>query len=187
MLRDVSRQIVDVAQENGHVSWLAVARCTLGKAIARLEDPKAGLAEAEAGREAYRALGGFLCLTWRQLQLAEMLRLNGRVQDAIAMVDQTLAASTDRFEHFADPELYRLRGECALELGDAEGLDWLHRAQRMASNRGARLFELRASAAILEHTADADIAQRLETLGAEIASGIGEADRERVSQALAGL
>ena len=186
-LRDVSRQIIEIAEENGYVSWLAIARCTLGKAIARLEDPAAGLAEAEAGREAYRALGGFLCLTWRQLHLAEILRLNGRPADAISMVDQTLAASTDRFEHFADPELYRVRGECALELGEPEGLDWLHRAQRMANSRGARLFELRASASILEHGSDADVVQRLETLGAEIAGGIGEADRERVSQALAGL
>jgi hypothetical protein len=111
--------------------------------------------------------------------------MNGQLQDAIAMVDQTLAASTDRFEHFVDPELYRVRGECALEMGETDGLDWLRRAQKMSNSRGARLFELRAAASLSEHTEEPGVIQRLKVLETEIGHGIGTADRERVGRALA--
>ena len=104
------------------------------------------------------------------------------------MVEQTLAVSKNRFEHFTDPELYRLRGECAVEMGDTQvGLAWLRQAQILAATRGASLFELRAITAILEQSSDEVLAQRLSALHGELVEGIGAADRDRASQVLAGL
>jgi tetratricopeptide (TPR) repeat protein len=154
-LKIISDQIITLATENGYQSWLAVAHCTRGMAVAQLESPEAGLVEARAGRETYEALGGVLCLTWRQCQLAEILRLNQRSEDAIKALDAILEGSQDRFEHFVDSEIYRLKGECMIELGRPEGVSWIKRAQDTAKAMSARVFEERATAALEKHANNA--------------------------------
>ena len=154
-LKIISDQIITLATENGYQSWIAVAHCTRGMAVAQLESPEAGLVEARAGRETYEALGGVLCLTWRQCQLAEILRLNQRSEDAIKALDAILEDSQDRFEHFVDSEIYRLKGECMIELGRPEGVSWIKRAQDTAKAMSARVFEERATAALEKHANNA--------------------------------
>ena len=117
-------------------------------AIAHLEDPAKGLNEASLGKLAYEELGGVLCLTWRQCQLAEILKLNNRPEDAIALLDETIAVFASRFEHFVDAEIFRVKGECMLDLGLPEGLTWLNRAFATARDMSSPLLALRAESAI---------------------------------------
>ena len=147
-LKMVSQEIIQLAKESGYLSWLSVAHCTHGMAVARLDNPKAGLSEAWSGRETYEQLGGVLCLTWRQCQLAEILRLNTRPQDAIHLLDTTLKLGAERFEHFVDSEIYRIKGECMLELGLSEGITWIKRAESTAKATSAVVFQERATASL---------------------------------------
>ncbi|MDA9581114.1 TIR domain-containing protein [Luminiphilus sp.] len=150
-LKAISKQIIELAQKHGYLSWLAVAHCTHGKAVAKLENPAAGLTEAWSGIETYESLGGVLCLSWRQCQLAEILRLNQKSEEAVAYLDAALAINRDRFEHFADAEIFRLKGECMLDLGLSEGLSWIQRAQKIAQETSAHIFDARATAALAMH------------------------------------
>ena len=147
-LKVVSQEIIQLAEKNGYMSWLSVAHCTHGMAVARLGNPSAGLSEAWSGRESYEQLGGILCLTWRQCQLAEILRLNNRPQEAIDLLDTTLQLGAERFEHFADSEIYRIKGECMLELGLSEGITWIKRAESTAKATSATVFQERARASL---------------------------------------
>ena len=147
-LKIVSQEIIDLAKKSGYLSWLSVAHCTHGMAVARLDNPKAGLSEAWSGRETYEQLGGVLCLTWRQCQLAEILRLNKRPQDAIVLLDSTLQLGAERFEHFVDSAIYRIKGECMLELGLSEGITWIKRAESTAKAMSAIVFQERAKASL---------------------------------------
>ena len=147
-LKAICLQAIELADKHGYRSWLAVARCSQGMAIASLGNPAEGLKETAEGKLDYEALGGVLCLTWRQCQLAKILRMNNRPDDAVAVLDETMDVFASRFEHFVDPEIFRVKGECMLDMGLAEGMTWLHRALETAKNMSSTLFEQRAATAL---------------------------------------
>lgn len=176
-LRALSDEIIEIAQEYGYAHWLAVAKCTRGWAIANLGDPTSGLIEAESGRDNYQALGGQLCVTYRNYFLADILRIAGKAPQAIELIENTLHSGKERFEHFYDAELIRLRGDCALEQGDTtSAVSHFRKAYDLAACQGAKLFELRGAVRLVQHAPEKKVAQRLRGLYDELYKGLGHSD-----------
>ncbi|MDG1231411.1 MAG: AAA family ATPase [Pseudomonadales bacterium] len=184
-LRTLSDEIIEIAQENGYAQWLAVAKCTRGWAVASLGNPTSGLIEVKNGRDEYQALGGKLCVTYRNYFLADTLRIAGRVPQAIELIEQTLDSGKERFEHFYDAELIRLRGDCALEQGDTTfAVSHFRKAYELAARQGAKLPEIRGAVRLLQHAPEKKIAQRLHELRDELRKGLGQSDLSAAEAAL---
>ena len=77
--------------------------------------------------------------------------MTGAYDEALRQIDQGLAMADETEEHFTDPYLHRLRGECLLKRepgnsGPAE--EAFQTAIEIAKQQGARSFELRAALAL---------------------------------------
>lgn len=185
--RAVSEQILDLAEKFGYSSWLgAMGHCTRGWTRSCLGETADGLAEVQRGFESYRAVGATLALTHRISYLAEAMLRAERVDDAIRLIDETLAAGHGRIEHVFDAELMRIRGECNLVRGDTEdGMTWFRRARELARSQGSPLFELRAACALMHcRNSDKQLASRIRELKRQLGGGIGRQDQEDATRAL---
>ncbi len=85
-----------------------------------------------------------------QGHLAEALEVHGRFREAAAACDDGIATSGVPGERLHLPELYRLRGLSALQLGE-DGRPLLEQALAEADAQGAVLLAARARAALDQH------------------------------------
>jgi predicted ATPase len=94
-------------------------------------------------------MGHFMYQTHRLAMFAEMHLMAGQIDEAQTLVDEALAISNERDEHFWDVELSRLQGDILLAQGaEIKAEDAFHQAVEIARKQGARSLELRALTAL---------------------------------------
>jgi tetratricopeptide (TPR) repeat protein len=186
--REVSQQIIELAETFGYSSWIgSVGHCVSGWARSCLGEAVEGLAQLQQGFDTFRATGEVLALTYRACFCAETLRRAGKVADAAQLIDATLQAGRGRIEHFFDAELLRTRGDCDLARDDTKGaIAWFRRARDLAHSQSSPLLELRATSSLaLCGASDKRLVARLRELKEQLVNGIGEQDLDDATRALA--
>ena len=111
-----SNDCVAIASEHGFALWAAFGRILQGWADAQQGEATTGIAVIRDGLAADEATGSrgrtplFLTL------LAEALALDGKIEEALATLDDALAQAAVSGERGWDAEIHRLRGELTARL-----------------------------------------------------------------------
>ncbi len=95
----------------------------------------------------YRATGAELGVPSLNISLVETYKKEGRAEEGLKLLNQTMAAVHRGAERNSEAELYRLKGELLLSLSaqnQAEAETCFRQAIDVARYQSARLLELRA-------------------------------------------
>jgi predicted ATPase len=146
-----------IAAEHGLSFWMAGGAVLSGWAVAAEGDRMAGLSLLRQGVNDWRATGSVTYETYFLGLLAECLIEVGRFDEALAVLEESLALVERTDERLYEPELYRLRGAVLLARVNAESSEGLagaeanfRRAHALGKKRLMRSLELRAAISLAE-------------------------------------
>jgi predicted ATPase len=153
--RSVATRMLALAEREGYLLWIGVAKIYHGWALAGLGEVEAGVRETEEGHDLFRKTGSALTLVHILVARGETLRIAGRGSEALALLDEGFAHARENAEHLLEPELYRLRAELLLEQPQPDrrfAAQSLDEGLKLAREQGARALErhLNAVAGLLE-------------------------------------
>jgi predicted ATPase len=146
-----SNDCVALASEPGFVYWAALGRILQGWADAQTGEATTGIACIRDGMAAAEATGGRLFTPLFLTLLAEALALAGKIEEALAALDDALAKAAVSGARGWDAEIHRLRGELTGRLpypDPAKSEDSFRTALAVAREQGTRGYELRAAASL---------------------------------------
>ena len=154
MRRDVGcalhegKMLLGLAREHVMPQWLAIGTFTLGWARWHSGDREAGEKEMRNGMALFREQGIRFPLPLCAVLLAEIEDELGRIEHALAILDDALADAERTGQHHFDVELHRQRGALLLrktpnDVAAAEAA--FMRAIEVARSQQTRTFELRAA------------------------------------------
>jgi class 3 adenylate cyclase/predicted ATPase len=142
-------RVVAIAEEHEFELFVGLGRMFRAAARAFRSQDQPELQDLYEGSAIAAATGfrggmpAFICL------VAEAQRAAALTSEALATIATALDVSMQTGQRYWDAELYRIRGELQIELGDErEGAAQLERAADFARERGARWQELRATLAL---------------------------------------
>ena len=147
-VREVAEAAMALGEEHGFPEWLEWGRWLRGWALAELGDIERGVAEMEAGIAGFVPMGGVPRQAFTAALLAKVYEKLGRIDQAIAMLDDQLVRIERSGERLDEAELYRVKGEllCARDGGGSrEGESCLREAIEIARRQESRWWELRAT------------------------------------------
>jgi predicted ATPase len=139
---------VAVASEHGFALWAAAGRILQGWADAQRGEATTGIARIRDGMAASEATGTRLSKPLFLTLLAEALAVAGKIEEALAALDDALAKAAASYVRGWDAEIHRLRGELTARLpypDSAKAEDSLRTALAIAREQGTRGYELRAA------------------------------------------
>jgi class 3 adenylate cyclase/tetratricopeptide (TPR) repeat protein len=152
-LRDYARaeelaaQLLEHAQKNQLVAMTAQVSVFLGYARAHLGRTTEGISLIRQGIVGNLKFGSRVTLAQCKQYLAEALALEGRVIEALAMIEEALIE--DPHQARVRPEILRVRGELRLKQGQIELAEAdLHEAIAVARKISAKSYELRAATSL---------------------------------------
>jgi len=123
------------ARNTGFPEWLEWGRWLHGWALAELGDIERGVAEMEAGIAGFAPIGGVPRQAFTAVMLAKGYEKLGRIDQAIALLDEQRARIQRTGERLDEAELYRVKGE----LLDGAGMSRASRAcAKRSKSRGGR-------------------------------------------------
>jgi len=151
----LAQRIKTLGADEGFLVWHAVGRIYGGWSQAMDGDAEAGLAEIKAGLEGYRLTNSALLTPQFSVMLAEAYACAGRSVEALAALSRGLVHCEQFGERVHEPELYRVRGEIQIRLGNsAAGEASLRIAIVTAQGQQAKSLELRAAISLARHWID---------------------------------
>ena len=142
---------VAVATEHGFPQWAAFGRILQGWADAQQGQATAGTARIRNGLAAAEATGNRVIKPLFLALLAEALALAGKIEQALAALDDALATAAASGVRGWDAEIHRLRGELTGRLpypDPAKTEESFRTALAIASEQGTRGYELRAATSL---------------------------------------
>ena len=143
---ELANALLEISLERQFEQWISVGFILRGWATAELGDAAAGIAEIHAGLSAFERAGAGLNLPHFQCMLAEALRRDGQLDEALAVVDRALATADRNHDRCWEPGLLDLAALLLRDLHrDAEAEARATDAIARARSRGARSLELRAT------------------------------------------
>ena len=146
--RKYAEQCIALAVEEGFSFWYAGSTVLHGWALATDgEGDDAGIDEIRRGVSDWLATGSRTYHTYYLGLLADALLTRGKVEQALAVVDDAIEAAAT-LEGLYEAELHRLRGYCLLKtLGNhsADARRAFHEASLIARQQGATTLESRAA------------------------------------------
>ncbi|MEZ4353006.1 MAG: hypothetical protein R3F16_04945 [Myxococcota bacterium] len=159
--RDVRRawewsdRVFELAREEGMALWLALAQIVRGWAIARDDDPQAGIAMLEEGIAGWEATGSDLGRPYFLAQLARALDEAGESERARSMLREVEGLIRRTGQWIFEPERLRIEGEMLWRVGSAseerhDGRARLEASLELARSQGAFSLELRAALSLAE-------------------------------------
>ena len=141
--------ILSTRQEFPH--WRAMGILKRGKARALLGEPES-LADVGEGWRAYVATGALLGAVDATADHALRLGLQGRIAEALPMLDEALAVTMKGGERHCLAEVHRFRGELLLRGGVDDGVAEAEQCFRtaigVAREQRAKSLELRATTSL---------------------------------------
>lgn len=144
-----ARALVEVCEKATIAFWLPAGRVMAGWARVMLGDP-AGLAELQAGCDAYAEMGVRLSLPHCLALLADASARCNDVAAGFAALAQALRTARSTGERWYEPELYRGWGELSLRKGQAQkARRAFSRALALARLRNIPSFAARAEARLM--------------------------------------
>jgi tetratricopeptide (TPR) repeat protein/tRNA A-37 threonylcarbamoyl transferase component Bud32 len=133
-----------LASEHGFPVFTVLADALGGWAMTHGGD-ESGLARVRGAIAMQRNFGG-MAMTFYVSHLADACLVAGEIDEAFAILQETLDDNATTHERCYHPELYRLLGRAWRARGDRDrARDAFVRAVSLAREQGARLFEQRAS------------------------------------------
>jgi predicted ATPase/class 3 adenylate cyclase len=144
-----AQDVLAIAEEHEYHVWKAVATCLHGAALAKLQQPKEGMALIVEGIRLYKALPSPPVFWPLLLHLqAEVYNLIGQPEEGLVVLDQALASAGSESESMFSSMFYRLKGDLLLSLSpdqpsQAEAL--FESAIEVASKWQMTMLELRAA------------------------------------------
>ncbi|MFO1157766.1 MAG: AAA family ATPase [Reyranellaceae bacterium] len=144
-----ANELTTVAAEQGlpyYSAWGAILR---GRAQALNGDVQGGIALMREGLEAYRNTGAVIGLPQFIDLLASTCEAAGQIEEAVSMLDEVIALTSQTGERWYVAEVTRHKGQLVLRQSDAEGAAKLYReALDIARQTEARFWELRAAVSL---------------------------------------
>jgi class 3 adenylate cyclase/tetratricopeptide (TPR) repeat protein len=142
--REHATRAIALADEHRYPQFAAIARVALGRAIAELEDPVAGVALMREGLAGQARNGARAALTVFLAWLAEAYELGGRTSEALETIRHAFVANPE--ERLYNAEALRIRGWLLVGRGDFDtGEADVRDALRLATETDALRFRLRAA------------------------------------------
>ena len=121
------------------------------KKVSALSNNTRGIARIRDGLTAYEATGARVSTPFCLTLLAEALALAGKIEEALAILDDALAKAVASGERGYNAEIHRLCGELTGRLphpDPAKAEDSLRTALAIAREQGTRGYELRAATSL---------------------------------------
>jgi class 3 adenylate cyclase/tetratricopeptide (TPR) repeat protein len=147
-VREVAEAAMALGEEHGFPEWLEWGRWLHGWALTELGNIEQGVVEMEAGIAGFVPMGGVPRQAFTAAMLAKAYEKLGRIDRAIAMLDDQLVRIERSGERLDEAELFRVRGELLYArdgAGSSEGESCLRIAIEIARRQESRWWELRAT------------------------------------------
>lgn len=180
------------ADEGSFPFWEAMATSLRGWALTQSGQRSDGIAQMLRGLETWRAIGTELGQQYWLGRLAEVRAADGRTEEAIALLDEAMAAVEKTGERYWQAQLYLVRGDILERQPDAGSVgaeSAFRHALALARGQGALPLALRAAtrlARLVAETPGADAARAtLSSVAGEFTEGLDTADL-REARALLG-
>jgi class 3 adenylate cyclase/predicted ATPase len=147
MVHDLAESAVNTALEHGLSLVVAVGRIMSGAAAAALKGIDGQASEVATALDAYSATGARFQSMYHRTLLADLLRREDDIPQALAVLNEAMHIAQETGEVFFDAEIHRLKGELMLagDEGEAPAETSLMEALRTARAQDAKSLELRAS------------------------------------------
>jgi predicted ATPase len=142
---------VALASEQGFAYWAASGRILQGWADAQRGEATTGIARIRDGLAAKEAIGDRANRPFDLTLLVEALALAGKIEEALATLDDALAQTAVSGVKGWSAEIHRLRGDLTARLPypDPENAEDSFRiALEIAREQGTRGYELRAATSL---------------------------------------
>ena len=164
-----AEELLALSIEHGFAFWETVGALHRGRCLIMVGDEAEGITQMTEALAAYRSTGTGLSLTHYLTLLAEA---HGRARQPLEGLEHLADAirTIERTEdHEFEAELYRVRGELLLQLGDRTAAEGSYcTALAVARRQSAKLWELRAAMSMARLWRDQGKAQQARELLAPI-------------------
>jgi len=147
---EMAEALIAQAGEYGLVTWSAVGTSLRGWALVELGRGSEGIAQIRHSLTVHGDAGSEVARLHFRSLLAEALMKDEQVEEALALVDEALAAALRTGGYYFLAELYRIKGElllnCGLGLRDCgsnEAEECFHQSIQIARRQSAKSLELR--------------------------------------------
>jgi predicted ATPase len=146
-IRARAETMMEIAREQGFPYWSAVASMIVGRTLVGEGSYDAGIIRMRDSMTSLRDAGGELIYGYALSLLAESYLQAREPQQGLAAVTEALDGIEASGQHMHEAELWRLRGELLVLLGDAqsEAARSLQRSLQVARDQQSRAWELRAA------------------------------------------
>jgi adenylate cyclase len=141
---EMAEALIARAGEYGLVMWSAIGTSLRGWALVELGSSSEGIAQIRHSLTAHGDAGSEVARLHFCSLLAEALMKDEQVEEALALVDETLGAALRNGGYYFLAELYRLKGELLLNRALNEAEEFFHQAIQIARRQSAKSLELRA-------------------------------------------
>jgi hypothetical protein len=118
LARARAEEVITLSTEQGFPFWLAQGKIIRGGALVEQEEMEEGIAQLEQGLANLRTIGAELVRTALLPILAAAYAKANRIADGLSAVTEALVFVDKIGEHFSEAELYRLKGELTLRMGE---------------------------------------------------------------------
>jgi tetratricopeptide (TPR) repeat protein len=164
-------ELITLAEENHFAEWLPWGQFIHGRALFELGQVAKGLAEMEVGIAGCKRLGNVPRLQYLIALHAEATARIGRVEEALATLNETLVNVEQTGEQVDYAEMLRLKGELLLMRDPAatvEAETCFHAALEVARAQEAKWWELRTSVSLARLLRDINRREEAHKLVADI-------------------
>jgi adenylate cyclase len=148
LARERAEAAINLSAEHGFRLWSAWGEIARGCALAEQGGGEESFAQLRRGLHGLRAIDARNLLPLFLGLLADALRKSGRLEEAVAALDEAFAAAEENEETWWKAELYRVRGELWLAAPANASADAaepeLSQAIELARRESAKSLELRA-------------------------------------------
>jgi predicted ATPase len=149
VLGEWADQLVVLAIEQGFPQWRGLGTVYRGWAKVKNGDVVEGMALLSGGSNASRAAGAELWVPSNIALLAAACEIAGKIEEALALLDDALQIVERTGGRWFAAELYRHKGQLLLRQGHSEAAEELfHKALSIAADQEAKLWELRAAVSL---------------------------------------
>jgi predicted ATPase len=144
--------LVTVATDQHFLFWRPMGMIYCGWVKVQDGEVEEGISLLRDGSAAYRATGARL---WRPYYTARACEIAGRIEEALAHLDDAFHTVERTGERWFSAELHRHKGRLLLRQGHSEAAEELyHKALSIAREQEAKLWELRAAASLARLLSD---------------------------------